>query len=242
MKYIPTLEHALADLNMDPRLKDSPNYLMHRETHASILRHSFEVMIISNDTSKANATVDELFVKHIRCDPSDVFYKSFLYGKLDIIKIFERYQALSDENIKHGLTLAAGASGHNQIEVIQYALEKAQQLWGAAAKDHIKAADLILKTIDGSMWSPQKVHKTVQLFIPFNTSDLSDAVIRASAHQYKKTARLLLKHANPQIVFEKIDNHDHPNMQWLIEVLNQQQRTTIKKTLKTPTANSRRKM
>ena len=241
MSFIPTIAHALADLKMVSSTNVG-NPMIQREVTASMIRHSLEMMVSHNNTNEAVYVVNELIEKQIECDPSDVFFYCCAYGNVEMIKIFERYKPFATKNIPQGLSLALK---RGQMETAQWVLQQAQARWGDTAKDHIKANELIEKLIDSHLFTltPNNLHKAVQWLIPFNTADLSFAVVRASMREYKNTARLLLKHSDPQLVLEQIgDNHADPKMQWLMDLLNQKQRTTLKNSVPKSQRPSKRKM
>lgn len=241
MTFVPTLADALADVKMASS-NTVGNPLMQREITASMIRHSLEMMVSHNNTDEAVHVVNELIEKQIQCDPSDVFFCCCAYGNVEMIKIFERYKPFATENIPQGLTIALN---RGQMETAQWALQQAHARWGDTAKDHIKANEWIVKLIDSHVFTlpPHNLHKAVQWLIPFNTADLSFAVVRASMREYKNTARLLLKHSDPQLVLEKIGgNHANPKMQWLMDLLNQKQRTTLKNSVSKSHHHSKRKM
>lgn len=241
MSFIPTIAHALADLKMVSST-NVRNPLIQREITTSMIRHSLEMMVSHNNTNEAVCVVNELIEKQIECDPSDVFFCCCAYGNVEMIKIFERYKPFATENIPQGLTLALN---RGQMETAQWALQQAHARWGDTAKDHIKANELIVKLIDSHVFTlpPHNLHKAVQWLIPFNTADLSFAVVRASMREYKSTARLLLKHSDPQLVLKQIgDNHADPKMQWLMDLLNQKQHTTLKNSVPKSQRLSKRKM
>ncbi len=239
MSFVPTLAHALADVKMIS-LPKSGSPLVQREIIASEIRHRCNEMVCDNKTLEAKNVVDNLLSSNINCDVSDVFYQSFAFGSVDIIEIFKRYQTLSDEHIRHGLKLAVIGG---QMGTIQYALEQAQQRWTNPSLANFQANKLIATVIDSHMFSSQKIHTVVQWLLPWSNEDLSFSVVRASMHAYKKTARLLLKHATAQLVLEQIgDNHDHPQMQWLMDLINQKQRTTLTKNVSKTTLHRSRKI
>jgi hypothetical protein len=243
MKFVPTLAHALADLKMSlnpPTSTKTSNLMIQRELVASTIRHSLELMVSNNKTDQATNLVNELIEKQIECDPSDVFFHSCAQGNLEIIKIFERYKPVRSENLPQCVMLALD---RGQMEAAHWALQKAQEYWGEMAKDHLNADQLIAKTIDSHMLTRQNVHEVVQWLVPFNTADLSFAVVRASMREYKNTARFLLKHSDPQQVLDQIgDNHADPKMQWLMDLINKNQRTTLRKSVSKPPRPSKRKM
>lgn len=239
MSFVPTLAHALADIKI-MSLPKSDNLLVQREMVASAIRIRLDEMVCVNKTLEAKNVVDNLLSSNIKCDVSDVFYQSFASGSVDIIEIFKRYQTLSDEHIRHGLKLAVIGG---QMGTIQYALEQAQQRWPNPSMANFQANKLIATVIDSHMFSSQNIHKVVQWLLPWNNEDLSFSVVRASMHAYKKTARLLLKHATAQLVVEQIGkNHDQPQMQWLMDLINQRQRTQLKKEIPVATHSASRKM
>lgn len=237
MSFIPTIAHALADRATS--LSNACVSQVKREIKASKIRETLDEMIFDNNILFATDLVDDLLLSQIKCDVSDVFYQSFASGKPDMIKIFERYQTLSDENIRHGLRLALI---RGQLQTAQYALQKAQQHWTDPTSADLKADKLITSVIDSHMFVSADVHKVVQWLLPWTSDDLSFAVVRASMHRYKKTARLLLKHSAPPLVLEHMgDNHADPKMQWLMDLINKDQNAKIKKTLpRTIPANKRK--
>lgn len=243
MKFVPTLAHALADLKMGlnpPTSTKTSDILVQRELIASTIRRSLELMVSGNKTDQALDLVTMLMEKNIECDPSDVFYHSCAQGNLGIIKIFERYQSLRPEAITQCIIVALG---RGQMNTAHWALQKAQECWGETTKEHLNADQLIVKAIDSHMLTRQNVHEVVQWLVPFNTADLSFAVVRASMWEYKNTARFLLKHSDQQKVLDEIgDNHADPKMQWLIDVINKNQRTTLKNSVSKSPRHSKRKM
>lgn len=201
-----------------------------------------ETMVEKNNTTTASNLVNELKRKGVQCDPSLVFYECFMRGNLDIMGIFEHYSDLTDRNIQKGLLISIQ---HGQLATTNYALKKAQQRWGDDLQEHLQAAQLITKFVDSHHFNKKQLHTMVEGLLPHLTQnhDLSFAVVRASMRQYKQTARLLLKHTDPQLVRAQIgDNHSHPHMQWLLEVLDKNQRSTLKKTIKASSRTTRRKI
>lgn len=197
------------------------------------------MMVAYNKTDQARDVVNTLMEKQIECDPAEVFYSCFAYGNLEMIKIFERYQPVRSENIPHCVMLAFD---RGQMEAARWALQKAQEYWGEMVKDHLNANKLIVKAVDSHMLTRQNVHEVVQWLAPFNTDDLSFAVVRASMREHKNTARFLLKHSDPQKVLEQIgDNYTDPKMQWLMDLINKNQRTTLKNSVPKCSHHSPRK-
>lgn len=201
-----------------------------------------ETMVEKNTTTTACNLVNELKRRGVQCDPSFVFYECFMRGNIEIMGIFEDYSDLTDRNIQKGLLISIQ---HGQISTVNYALKKAQQRWGDNLREHLQAAQLITKFVDSHHFNKKQLHTMVEGLIPHlvKNHDLSFAVVRASMRQYKQTARVLLKHTDPQLVRAQIgDNHNHPHMQWLLDVLDQNQRSTLKRNIKAPSRTTRRKI
>lgn len=243
------LEDVLLDWKISAQAKNSSGAQL--KSYESVVQKELaihkiivglEMMVENNTTTTASNLVKELKRKGVQCDPSIVLYECFMRGNMDIMEIFEHYSDLTDRNIQKGLLISIQ---HGQLATVNYALKKAQQRWGDNLQEHLHAAQLITKFVDSHHFDKKQLHTMVEGLIPHLTPnhDLSFAVVRASMRQYKQTARVLLKHTDPQLVRAQIgNNHTHPHMQWLLEVLDKNQRSTIKKNIKASPQTTHRKM